>query len=60
MKKCVTHESVGDDVGGRHHLEGGGPEPAVDVEGLEAGLVAALDLGVAEAAGGVDVLDVAI
>ena len=57
-ERSPTHESVGRlDVGGRHHLEGGGPEPAVDPERLEAGLVAALDLGVAEAAGGVEVVE---
>ena len=52
-----THESVGRlDVGGRHHLERGGPEPAVDLERLEAGLVAALNLLVAQPAGGVHVV----
>ena len=53
-----THESVGRlDVGGRHHLERGGPEPAVDLERLEAGLVAALHLLVAQPAGRVHVVE---
>ena len=53
-----THESVGaDGVGGRHHLERGGPEPPVDLERLEARLVAALHLGVAQPAGRVHVVE---
>ena len=52
-----THESVRRlDVGGRHHLEGGGPEPPVDPERLEAGLVATLHLFITQPAGGVDVV----
>lgn len=58
VQRSITHESVWRlDVGGRHHLERGGPEPAVDPERLEAGLVAALHLLVAQPAGGVDVVE---
>lgn len=46
-------------VRGGHHLEGGRPEPAVDLDGLEPGLIAALDLAVAQASGGVHVRDAA-
>ena len=56
----LTHRSlpVGDEISGRHHPEGGCPEPSVDGERLEPGLVAALHLGVAQSTGGVHVTDV--
>ena len=52
----TDHSVVGDEVGGGHHLEGAGPEPSVDVDGLEVSGLATFDFLVAETAGGVDVL----
>jgi hypothetical protein len=55
----VVVESVGNLVSWRHHLDGGSPEPTVDLQGLEAGLITAFDFLVAEPSGSVNVLDAA-
>jgi len=44
-------------VGGQHLHQGGGPEPAIDVEGLVVVCLAPRHLGIAEAARGPDLLD---
>lgn len=53
-----TYDSaVGHEVGGWHHLECAGPEPSIDVDGLEVSGLAAFDLLITESSGSVDVLD---
>ena len=57
QKDSTNHSIVRNKVGGWHHLQGAGPEPTVDVDGLKVGSLTTFNLLVTQTTGCVDILD---